>query len=681
MFDYLKRAEERFVHNPRRLWIHYLVAFTVMLGFLTANHLLQIRLIEDQTLQVEQVELSARQRMLSQRIAIFAREYHETGSEQSARMLRDTIILFRANNNVLSEIATGSENLAAVYLNPDGPSVSALSNSYAALGDDVLNADPGSESGRASLALLLRQGTGPMLERLERAVEAFVIEESPRSAAFATYMKVGFSLMVVLIVVLGIVIFLPAHRSVVRSIVSLEERNRKVSQNNAKLRDYAKSLAFSALHDTLTGLDNRRSLYEKLANMLSQYRDSDTEICVFHIDLDGFKKLNDDMGHAAGDAALKQVGKLMQDSLRKDDISARVGGDEFVVACAFDRPQHEMCAQALANKLITKISQPMVLEGANTQIGASIGYAFAPSGPIDASTLISQADLALYEAKRLGKGIARQFAGDLEESVNRRNSIVSDIEASLLEGRFLPYFQPVLCAKTGRVLGLEMLMRWDHPTEGLLSPSAFLDVAEEAGLLDAIDSRVQLDGLEALAGLRETGWNVPKLALNASTRTIRYQDYVERLLEALEVHGFDPVDVIIEIKETTLIADRTDQAVRTISDLRVAGFNVYVDNFGTGYSSLTTLSRLDVNGLKIDQGLVADIEDARVRQVVSAVVGMSRALSMAVVAEGVENAAQFQHLKLLGVDAVQGFQLAEPMTLVAAKEWLASYGKSSRAAG
>ncbi len=681
MIEYLKRAHVLIERNPRRLWVHYVVALTILLGFLTANHLLQIRMIEDQVVQIEQVDVSGQQTMLSQRIALLSRDYFEIGSPELARDLRQAIVLFRANNAILAELAAGSERLSWIYLQPGGQAVEALSASYASLAEDVLRAPPGSEEGRAALTLLNRQGQGPLLDRLEVATDAFVFEDAPHSAAFATYIRIGFMTMVAMILFLGLAVFLPAHRLVVRSFMTLEERNRIANRKNAKLRDYAKSLAFSALHDTLTGLANRRSLHEKLAHLLRKHRDGEEHVCVFHLDLDGFKQLNDDMGHPAGDAALKQVAKLMQDSVRQTDIVARIGGDEFVVVSVFSGDKQEEQAQALGEKLIALISKPMVHDGADLRVGASVGYAFATLPDIDIATLSSHADLALYEAKRNGKGIARQFEGDLQETLNRRKTIVTEIEASLLEGRFIPYFQPLLCADTGTVLGLEMLIRWDHPTEGMLTPSSFLDVAENAGLLDAIDARVQIDGLEALADMRDQGWNVPRLALNASTRTIQYKDYVERLVEALDVHGFDPRDVIIQVKEDTLIADRTDQAVRTISALRTSGFNVYVDNFGTGYSSLSTLSRLDVNGLKIDRDLIADIEDPKVRQVVSAVVGMSRALSMTVVAEGVETAAQFKHIKALGVDAVQGFQLAEPMPLSEALDWLSSYGQQAQIAG
>lgn len=681
MLDVLKRTGGAFVRDPRRLWVHYVLALTILLGCLTANHLFQLRLIEEQGAQVELVDISGQQSMLSQRIALFSKAYFETGSAETERALRDAMIRFRANNTVLSEIAAESQRLSAIYHDPNGPAVDALSRGYLALADDILAFGPGSERGRSALALLTRQASGPLLGELDAAVASFVLEEAPGSAAFATYMRAGFAGMIGLLVILGIAVFLPAHRAVARSLMTLEEHNRQVNEKHAKLKVYANSLAFSALHDTLTGLLNRKSLYEKLGAMLRMHGSGERQVCVFHLDLDGFKQLNDDMGHAAGDAALKEVARLMRDGTRQDDIVARIGGDEFVVASVFSGDRQAAQAQALAEKLISLISEPMRLEGTDVRIGASVGYAFAKDPEIDIATLISHADLALYEAKRNGKGIARQFAGDLQKSLDRRNAIISDIEASLLEGRFLPYFQPQLCAESGAVLGVEMLMRWNHPTRGMLTPSSFIDVAEEAGLLDSIDARVQLDGLEALAGIRELGWDMPRLSLNTSTRSIQYRDYVERMMEALNVHGFAPKDVVIEVKEDTLVVDRTDQAARTISELRATGFNVYVDNFGAGYSSLSTLSRLDVNGLKIHQDLIAEIEDPRVRKVVGAVVGMGRALSMTVIAEGIETPAQFNAVKALGVDAVQGFQLAEPMPLPDMIEWLSSYGKAVKAAG
>jgi diguanylate cyclase len=659
----LKGAHTPAGFDPRRLWLHYALAATIVLGLVAGSALLGRQLSEVDQASGERMLLVERLRMLSQKVLFLARD-GAAGADLPAAVAEFERTLERVAGELGAQEPEGGLTASAVRLAAEARSVAV--------------AVPATNAGARAMAALRETGLSALPADLDAIAARFLAETEATRAGLESRHRIVSGIAVFLLLLEGGLVFWPAHRALSASLGWFESQHETIRRQNAALRDRARNLAHSASHDPLTGLTNRKRLCEYLDGLLGLEGPAGRQVCVMHVDLDRFKELNDRLGHATGDAALKRVAEIMREKLRNDDMVSRVGGDEFVIAMASGPSLTPGVVQEIAEDLIRRIRQPMVVNGADIRLGASIGYAFADETSGDADTLIANADIALYEAKRAGKGVARQFTGGMQDRLTRRNAMVLDMERALDAGEFVPYFQPLVALGTGAILGVEMLARWAHPVRGVIHPSDFMDVAEEIGIVDAIDARVLLDGLDALAALRNEGRPVPRLSLNASTRTMRYADYAERLTDAVQARGFPPGDVVVEVLETTLIADMHDQTTATVAKLRQRGFDVYVDDFGTGYSSLLNLASLDVNGLKIDRSLIADIDAGRTRQIVRAIIGLAQAMSLTVVADGIGTARQAEDLMVLGAEAGQGHGIAAPMTAPDLRAWL---DRSGTAAG
>lgn len=435
---------------------------------------------------------------------------------------------------------------------------------------------------------------------------------------------------------------------------NLRLANRLSEARNAELEAAHARIEHNALHDSLTGLPNRRFLDQWLHNHPPSPATSGPGLALLHIDLDRFKQINDTLGHAAGDAVLVHVADVLRARVSADDFVARIGGDEFVMVCHTD---DEARLAGIADAIVCEMRRPMLYNGHACRFGVSVGIA-AEQGEVDARRLLVNADIALYRAKSRGRNRFEFFNRALEAEVVRTKRIADEILNGLDAGQFVAYFQPQFDARTREIIGAEALVRWNHPTEGLLTPAAFLDVAEDLNVVATIDQLVLEQSLAALAEWRAAGLVVPRVSVNVSAR--RLQD--DQLIASLRGLAIPPGTIAFELVESIFL-DETDEMVRwNIEQIKDLGIDIEIDDFGTGYASIVSLMELKPRRLKIARQLVMPIaESVAQRRLLASIVDIGRALGIEVLGEGVETDEQARILGDLGCTALQGYVLARPM--------------------
>ena len=420
--------------------------------------------------------------------------------------------------------------------------------------------------------------------------------------------------------------------------------------------------------DALTGLHNRKSWIETLSADVARLKPGQS-VVVIAADLDGFKSVNDALGHPAGDVVLQSVARLLQetaDDLRMRNAAiARIGGDEFF--CSFIAPDDDAdeVTRRFAGSVLEHLRNPIELElGDKTErciVGASFGYTFAQGNRADIDTLVSNADIALYHSKRAGKGRYTKFNPTMRELAEHRLGFETDMRRGLLEGEFVPFFQPQYDLTSGQIVGAEVLARWQHPKRGLLSASEFISEANGLGLSYDIDGAVALAALEFFeTHIRHRHTGV-RISLNASLSSLTNEDFAFSLISVCEMFGIPPSSIVIEVLETVMLGE-AGQSVRTsLHALRKAGFRLVIDDFGTGYSSIETVADLEIEGLKIDGGLVRRSAEVRFEKILSATVAMAKSLQIDVCAEGIETQQALETVKRVGCDTAQGYFLGRPV--------------------
>ncbi len=437
-------------------------------------------------------------------------------------------------------------------------------------------------------------------------------------------------------------------------------------QDISDIQRHAARIAFLAHHDTLTGLANRSYFKENIEKAAARLADQGAPFSVFMLDLDGFKKVNDSLGHAAGDELLKQVSQRLQDTLGKSDMLARLGGDEFAILQARQRtgnPGHDAsgaqhdAALGLANRIVDVLNQPFDIDGSKVFVGSSIGISLAPRDGTAAEDLLKKADLALYEAKSNGRNTYCSFHRGMLAAANERLRLEADMRRGLERDEFELHYQPIIEVGTRRVTGVEALVRWRHPEEGLLSPVRFIPVAEETGLIIPLGEWVLYRACEDA-----TGWPAHiKVAVNLSAAQFRKCNLLDVILCALADSGLAPHRLEIEVTETVLLERDTEYLV-LLHQLKSIGVSIALDDFGTGYSSLSYLKQFPFDKIKIDRSFVADITDeAESMVIVSAVISLSRSLNMITTVEGIETDRQFEIIREIGVTLAQGYLFGFPV--------------------
>jgi diguanylate cyclase (GGDEF)-like protein len=417
--------------------------------------------------------------------------------------------------------------------------------------------------------------------------------------------------------------------------------------------------------DGLTKLPTRVQFEEQLAAQVAQCDRTKQRLALLFVDLDGFKPVNDTFGHSSGDVVLKQVGERLKSVLRSGDMVGRIGGDEFVLMVT-GNPTQEAVAE-VARRVIESISRGYEIEGRDVGISCSIGIVFYPDSGAH-SKLIARADAAMYAAKRSGGSSFAFFAPSMDEDARDKFEMIRDLRQAVDHGEMELFYQPKIDARTGKVTAAEALLRWKHPTRGMVPPDVFIPLAERFGLIGALGDWVIDDACRQARVWREHGLRM-RLAINLSALQMRQDDIVQRIEDALERYRIHPSLLTCEITETVAMQD-TKATQATFRRLGTAGIHLSIDDFGTGYSSLSYLRRLPAEELKIDRSFVMDVETSPdARAVVDAVIKLAHALGLRVVAEGVENPRQQEVLAAMGCDEMQGYLFAKPMSARALLLW------------
>ncbi|HXV29962.1 MAG TPA: EAL domain-containing protein, partial [Sinorhizobium sp.] len=423
---------------------------------------------------------------------------------------------------------------------------------------------------------------------------------------------------------------------------------------NAELADAKDRIEHNALHDPLTGLGNRRML-DKTLERLSAGNGS--ALAILHIDLDRFKQINDTLGHAAGDAMLVHASEILRASISEQDIVARIGGDEFVVVVPA-APEDPALA-ALCDQIIAEMRQPVDYNGFPCRFGVSIGIAVARGAPIDARRLLVNADIALYRAKESGRNRHQFFTEALEAEVVTTKRIADEILEGIERDEFVPWYQPQFDASTLALSGVEALIRWQHPREGLLTPDRFLRIAEELNVTALLDRVVLEKSLADQMRWAAAGVRVPKISVNVSAKRLREGD----LLAALEGLSFAPGQIAFELVESIFLDESDDAVTANVEGIKKLGIDIEIDDFGTGHTSIVSLLKIKPKRLKIDRQLIAPVLAARKEQVlVRSIIDIGRSLGIETVAEGVETMAHAEMLGMLGCDHLQGYAFSKPLS-------------------
>lgn len=414
-----------------------------------------------------------------------------------------------------------------------------------------------------------------------------------------------------------------------------------------------------AHHDTLTDLPNRILFRSRLAQLIAQARRSMRSLAVLFLDLDRFKYINDTLGHDVGDVLLQAVGKRLESCIRESDTIARRGGDEFTVI--LDGIHRGQDAAAVARKILDALSHPFAIEGHELFVGASIGISLFPADGADVETLIKHADIAMYRAKARGGNHFQFFLPEMNGRALGRLELESSLRLALARDEFVLHYQPQLDIASGRVCGVEALIRWAHPEMGMIFPDAFISLAEETGLIHAMGDWVLREAVRQNRAWQDEGLAPICMAVNFSARQFQFKQPVKRVAEVLGDAGLDPGYLDLELTESVVMKDAS-LAIETLGQMRDLGVEISIDDFGMGYSSLAYLKRFPITRLKIDRSFITNLlVDPKDAAITDAIIGIAHSLGIQAVAEGVEDFDQLEHLRGPGCDQMQGYLFSKPL--------------------
>jgi diguanylate cyclase (GGDEF)-like protein len=442
-----------------------------------------------------------------------------------------------------------------------------------------------------------------------------------------------------------------------------------VALQNGELVD---QLRHEELHDALTGLPNRAFLQRRLSAALTEVADGVTAgAAVMILDLDGFKEVNDTLGHAQGDQLLIEVGARLTAAVGSGGLVARLGGDEFAVLVAGTADEDHVVR--VARRAVRALEHPVVLDGMEVEVGGSMGIALAPLHATEPAALLKQADLAMYDAKASGRGL-RVYEAELDSSDPRRLTLVAELRSALAAGGIAVHVQPQARATTGETVSVEALVRWEHAELGWISPVEFIPIAERSGLIGPLTTHVLDRALAAVADWQRQGLELG-IAVNLSTRSLLDADLVDTVQRLLRRHGVPAAQLTLEVTEGSVMADPA-RAIGLLHQLRDLGCRLSVDDFGTGYSSLSYLKRLPVHEVKIDRSFITGLrETGEDLAIVRAIVDLGRHMGLQVVAEGVEDQRTWDLVASTGCDLIQGWHISRAMPTEDLAAWLRGPGR------
>lgn len=426
------------------------------------------------------------------------------------------------------------------------------------------------------------------------------------------------------------------------------------------LKETEQRLQYLAHYDSLTGLANRDLFNERLHQAVADAERRGCLLAILFINIDQFKLINDSLGHSVGDEVLYEVAKRLKQLLRSDDMVARLGGDEFAII--LHQLEQVEDIDNVVRKIIRSTSSPLILSNTSLSIGVSIGISVYPNDSTQVDGLLAAADIAVYRAKKKGRRTYAYYTKELARIFHRRHKAEQDLRRALDEGQLQLYYQPQVAIKTGQPLGVEALLRWNHPTKGIISPAPLIQVAEETGLIQELGDWVIEEASAQVRRWRHQGAPIGHVAINVSGQQILHGQLLATIKRCLAPSAGGSSGISLEIEITESILQHPEEATRVIEELRELGLNVVIDDFGTGYSSLSQLKELDIDKLKIAGVFMEQIpQQKNACAIASAIVSLGHSLGLPIVAEGVENDEQVIFLKSIGCDIIQGYYYAKPM--------------------
>jgi len=434
------------------------------------------------------------------------------------------------------------------------------------------------------------------------------------------------------------------------------------------LKETEKELEHLAYHDALTQLPNRALLLDRLKQGIYAAKRDGQNLAVLLIDLDHFKYVNDTLGHDAGDELLENIAKRLQTFVRESDTVARLGGDEFVILLPEVNDPEE--ASIIAQKIIDALKEPIGVKGKKVNIGASIGIATYPNDGDDSELLMKHADLALYKAKDSGRGCYHYFSEELQEAIFDHIAMEEEMRKGIDSEQFTLHYQPKIDLASGKMTGMEALVRWNHPDKGFVRPDHFIPFAEETGLIIPLGLWILKTACRQMAEFN-AGLKVPlKVAINLSAGQFNQRGLIYTIQEIIQQYDIKPENIELEITESSVMGD-VNEAIATMNKFRDIGLHLAIDDFGTGYSSLSYLKRFPINTLKIDQSFIRDLTiDSDDSSIVKAIISMAKSLQLNVVAEGVETQEQLAFLKANNCENVQGYLFSKPLPADEFKQYI-----------
>jgi len=438
----------------------------------------------------------------------------------------------------------------------------------------------------------------------------------------------------------------------------VEQRTEELSLKNTELVETLKKVEHLAYHDTLSGLPNRQLFEEKLYYAIEAAKESDHKVAVLFLDLDRFKTINDHLGHAYGDALLKQVAQRLKQLMGRVAVVSRQGGDEFiVVVCDVQEPQE---VSELAQRILHELSQPYEILNQEFHITTSIGIALYPNDGSDVITLMRHADTAMYRAKGRGKNNYQFFDPSMDD--NLQLNLENDLRKAIEREELLVHYQPRVSVLTGELMGMEALVRWNRPGHGLVSPGQFIPLAEEIGFIIPMGEWVLREACRQNKAWQEAGLPKVRVAVNLSPLQFQEANFTTMVTQVLQETELDPCFLELEITESMAMHD-VEVVIEKLNELKQLGIEIAMDDFGTGYSSLGYLSKLPIDTLKIDQSFIKAIDQApEEAAIVTAITAMGLSLKLKVLAEGVEEESQLNFLRNIGCHEMQGYLFSRPLS-------------------
>ncbi|MDX8499722.1 EAL domain-containing protein [Mesorhizobium sp. VK4C] len=651
----------------------YWLALTIIAAMVIASFILLQQLMAQQQRNDALLDIVSTQKALSQRVVFLASATGAASRDKQPALvtaLKQATAEFETNyERLLKE--TGADPLSPARNDPKSIEYVLFSKPFhldyfsvglIANGDRLVSSfesqlgmkSDGYKGGgeRVGLDASVANATLSGYAALGQRISAFANERSDemldlhRTLFFAT---IG------VIVLVALFIFRPMSKAILRK--------------THELVDARNSMAFIAVHDGLTGLHNRTFLTDHFDTLIKGAQRRRERLAVIQFDLDRFKQINDTLGHAAGDYVLVVTAQRMRDSCRASDLCARLGGDEFVMILNGAGSTEDI--HALAKRILDEINEPIIFQGTTIMPGASAGIAVYPIDADNAQDLLVHADLALYSAKKLGGGSFSFFSEELRRELDYRKQLEQDIRTAIAEKTFEVYFQPQVSLTSGKISGIEALVRWKHAARGMISPGEFIPVAEKCGFMPDIGRIVITKAINEAAEWDRAGIDFGRIAVNVSGTELREPDFDQFLFGTLERAGLAPQKLSLEIVESVILDDEKTGIAAKLRHIRAAGVHLELDDFGTGYASLSHVNPNEIDRLKIDRRFVQNInENGDNTKIVRAITELARGLGISIVAEGAETEAELDSLMAIGCDQVQGYSIAFPMPQDKAREWL-----------